>query len=66
MIRIAKKFHMERHGHDGWIEILEREYADALIDRANAERIRRSTPSDYGAMTPADLQARVESALRSE
>ena len=59
MIESAKRFHMERSGHDGWIEILERAYADALIERANAETVRRQRPPDYDRLTPHDLMAKV-------
>jgi len=63
MIDAARRFYTERYGDDGWIECLEKAYADALIARAENERIRRTTLPDYAKLTPADLQERVKSAL---
>lgn len=66
MMDAAKRFYVERHDLDRWIEELERAYADALIERANAETVRRQRPPDYDRLTPHDLMAKVETALRGE
>jgi len=63
MIEAARRFYVERSGHDYWIEILERALANALIARAESERVRRTTLPDYGKLVPADLQERVKSAF---
>lgn len=65
MMDAAKRFYVERNGMDRWLEELERAYADALIERAEQERIRRQTPPDYGRITPHDLQARVAKGIVS-
>ena len=64
MIDAAKRFYVERYGLDRWIEEMERAYADALIERAELERIRRQTPPDYDRITPHDLLARVAEAVK--
>ncbi len=53
-------------GHDGWIEWLERELADALIARAEGDKRQRMLRPDYASMTPSDLQARARSAFGGE
>lgn len=63
MMDAAKRFYVERHGMDRWIDELAKAYADALIERAELERIRRQTPPDYDRITPHDLIARVAQAV---
>lgn len=63
MIEAARRFYVERHGEDHWLDVLHKEMADMLIARAEAERIRRQTPPDYARLTPQDLQIKVQEAL---
>lgn len=60
MIDAAKRFYLERKGHEGWIEILETALADARIEFAEAERIKRQTPPDYDRITPHDHIERIK------
>ncbi len=63
MMDAARRFYTERHGEDRWFQEVETAYYEAIFARAERERIRRTTPPDYGTITPADLQERVKSAL---
>lgn len=63
MIEAARRFYVERKGEDGWFEVVEKAYHDALVSRAEAERIRRMTPPDYAILTPSDLLDRVAEGL---
>lgn len=64
MIDACRRWYMERFGHERWISELESALADALISRAEAERVRRQTPPDYVRINPvADLQGTVKRAV---
>ena len=59
MIEAARRFYTERKGEDGWLEVVEQAYHDALVIRAEAERQKRMIRPDYGKLTPDDLLNRV-------